>query len=84
MSVLLTKSEFQQKWDSMLMSSSEFWWYAGSKDNIHFIAIETPLNTNIYQVKNSIIKIVGIKKMDYSPNKQHWITIKTQNIEILN
>jgi len=83
MNELLSKTQFQEKWDSMLMSSSEFWWYAGTNDNLHFIAIETPLNTSIYSVADSTVKFKNIKLKEFSESKENWVIIKTENIEFL-
>ena len=81
---IISEKELREKWDKSVNNSSESWWYAGSDESCHFIAVKRPYTSTIYKIKNSLVKIKGIDKFEFSDSDINWVNIKTNNLEFYN
>lgn len=77
----ISSENLKTKLNEASNNSSESWWYAGSDENMHYIAIKRPITSEIYKVDASDVSIIDIGSSKFTTNTSSWVNLKAKNIE---
>ena len=77
----ISSENLQIKLNEASNNSSESWWYAGSDEVSHYIAVKRPLASEIYKINASDVNIIDISSSKFTKNTDDWVNLKLQNIE---
>ncbi|AZZ92730.1 hypothetical protein EUZ85_19180 [Hahella sp. KA22] len=76
----IDKQSLEAKLEDSINNSAESWWYAGTKDGKHVIAIKRPMSEELFAIDSQSLEIT-IPEFAFTSDEGSWVNIKATDFK---